>query len=1114
MSTDFPVILNKVTSPHYVKPTLRRPRLLTWMYSHSDCRAIVVNADAGYGKTTLLWQFEQDAKFPCYWYKLDRGDRDWSFVITYLIESIRRRHEEFGSRAISVLRQMGGPGTSRPSVAAYLISEMHERLTEPCTFIIDDWQFVEGVTEVRGLWNQILRDAPPTCRFVFASRARPRLQFARFKTHGGFAQLGKDDLRFRDDEISQLFSQIYNNPLEPTELVELERRTEGWAASLQLVQVSLRERQTLQDRREFIQSITASTDSDLFAFLAEEVLDGQSEETRNFLLSTSILQQVTPELAERLAGVHEGARTLADLEERGLFTYRLDADAKRYRYHNLFRDFLERRLRADRGDSEVVGLHIHAASYFETEAQWPEAIHHYLKAGLQRQAARLIARHGEDVVGEGRVGTVDEWLNELPHKAIHENARLSLLYGEARKMRGDWNAALSALEHARSYFARKGDARFEALACLKLSSTYYDMGDFDASGATAKEGLAIVPNDDALTRLRLTGNDALVSANGDGELESAARTSMKLATQAAELGLVHYAALGHHNLGVMQRSLGLLHESAENLIRASRFWDELRPRSPHSDYSDLVETLLAMGRLSEAGRHADIGISSTKDWPLPHTVALFGRASVEFQRGAFQSAIDILRSFLDTNNDLGQTTGAALLLLFDSLRASNASASELADVVSALWRARLDARRAALARVARGRLEHDLNACGDVCAGREAADSWLMEHGFRLEGTKAKVEIAGLRLHHGGEEAIRQARLALQQAHRLGVIPYLRWSFREYAPHLPVLVEKADDVGPVEDLVAVDPSHWRQPSVAALAKARGDPRRALLKIVISHADRETPASLREIRGADVARARQALMHSQAPRIYAQTFGALRLRRGGWSGREILVEKKRLRSLLGLLCAHLGRPLVRDVVLDTLWPDAAPGAALNSLNQSVFQLRHLVDPDYRDGDSPQYIVSTADTIYLDDGLVRTDLAEIRRKAAALSDEAATDADAVRDILRLIDGEYLDELRYDEWVEPIRVTVHAEVRQVLLAVANGPTARLHPELALSAGSKLTVLDPYDEDGHTAVARALLLMGRARAANDVVRSFAGKLASELDERPSEQFLALTTQGLNAVG
>jgi LuxR family maltose regulon positive regulatory protein len=316
----YPLIHNKVTPPHYVTPTLRRGRLLDWLNERATARAVVIAADAGYGKTTLLWQWERDVGFPVYWYKLDRTDRDWTVHVRYLVEAVRTRHEGFGRRTLSTLSQVGGAPANRPQVAAFLLGEMHERLSEPCTFVIDDWQFVNTVTEVRGFWNQVLHDAPPTCRFVFASRAKPKLQFARFKTHGGYGQLNTDALRLTESEIEALFRDVYRNPLSSDELSELERRTEGWAASLQLVEVSLRERRTPEERRQFIESITAESDSDLFSFLAEEVVDQQPEETRNFLLCTSILQQITPDLAERLAGVHEGERRLLDLEHAGLFT--------------------------------------------------------------------------------------------------------------------------------------------------------------------------------------------------------------------------------------------------------------------------------------------------------------------------------------------------------------------------------------------------------------------------------------------------------------------------------------------------------------------------------------------------------------------------------------------------------------------------------------------------------------------------------------------------------------------------------------------------------------------------------------------------------------------------
>ena len=389
---------------------LRRARLLDWLNEASNCRATVIAADAGYGKTTLLWQWEREVAFPCYWYKLDRTDRDWTFHISYLIEAISKRH-----RGLRPTRALDAPADGRSRIVSPWRRGLPAGRDAPAP---DRAVHVHhrrlAVRQRRHRGPRALEPDPPrrpaTCRFVFASRVKPKLQFARFKTHGGYAELRTDALRFTEPEIAELFRDIYNDPLDPAELAELDRRTEGWAASLQLVEVSLRERPNSGERTEFIRSITATRDSDLFDFLAEEVLDQQPEETRNFLLSTSILQQITSEVAERLTGVHDG-HAISDLTERGLFTNSLMSE--RYRYHNLFRDFLERRLATERAEAEVSGLHIHAASYFETTDQWPEAIHHYLRAGLHRQAARLIAST-ENVVEEGRLGLVDEWLQELP----------------------------------------------------------------------------------------------------------------------------------------------------------------------------------------------------------------------------------------------------------------------------------------------------------------------------------------------------------------------------------------------------------------------------------------------------------------------------------------------------------------------------------------------------------------------------------------------------------------------------------------------------------------------------------------------------------------------------
>ena len=1097
----YPLILNKVASPQYATPTLRRARLLDWLNEAAGCRATVIAADAGYGKTTMLWQWEREVAFPCFWFKLDRNDRDWTLHISYLAESIAKRHPGFGRRAHSMLQQMGGPGSSRPGVAAYLLAEMHERLTEPCTFIIDDWQYVNAVTEVRGLWNQILRDAPATCRFVFASRVKPKLQFARFKTHGGYAEIKTDALRFTETEIDELFRDIYNDPLDPSEVAELERRTEGWAASLQLVEVSLRERTTPEERRTFIQSITATKDSDLFDFLAEEVLDQQTEETRNLLLSTSILQQITPEVAERLTGVHEGRKALDELEQRGLFTNRLDEE--RFRYHNLFREFLERRLVAERSESEVVGLHIHAASYFETSAQWPEAIHHYLRAGLQRQAARLIAKYGEEVVAEGRLGLVDEWLQQLPEETIKQNARLSLLFGEACGIRGDWDRALEALERARTYFTRKGDRRLEALACLKLSTVHSNYGDPVKSLEVAQAGAALVPADAVATRLRLEGNVAITGTWLTGSLEAVALECQRIGVEAASKGLEHFAAIAQHNVGGIYLRMARMPAALTYLEQAAKFWTD-PPTSPFADNAELVAALLAVGRVEQARAVAAEAARRTSPWPRPHAHALYGLTSVLLADGRLDEALTVLEGVRSNSAVLGglhaliNAQEIEVLYLLGRLSEIKHIAEELNSHVT-------DPRYSEDTTMARAIAIHSTGGCTGDCVALAAEYDEAEAKGARLTAVAGRVKLSVLALEHGLPDSSANAIQAIAVARDLGLWPSIKPWLRRYVRYGRSLVRRTEGAGLVASLAAWDPDAWRGALVDVLPGTKGNTRLVLLRAISRTANRDTLAALNALGGEDVAALRKQLRYLQAPRLFLRTLGGIELRRGSWDGPSIQVEKKRARMLLAVLAAHLGTSLTRDVALDILWPDAEPDLAVNSLNQTVFQLRRYIDAAYRGGESPEYIVSTAEQVGLNPDLVRTDLVEIRRLPGRLAtvDWHQRQTFASRAV-QLVRGEFLADLRYEDWASRQQLSVHREIRDCLLPIAQAPATTFRPELAGKAASALLMLDPFDEQAVLALAGSLSEAGQRAAARQVVLDFIHRLNADLDLEPTTSFRA----------
>jgi ATP/maltotriose-dependent transcriptional regulator MalT/DNA-binding SARP family transcriptional activator len=1098
IETAYPLIHNKVTSPHYVTPTLRRARLIDWLNERSNCRALVIAAEAGYGKTTLLWQWEQEVDFDCYWYKLDRSDRDWSLHISYLIEAIARRHPGFGHRAHSMLRQIGGPGSGRPGVAAFLLSEMHERLTEPCTFIIDDWQAVASQTEVRGLWNQILRDAPPTCRFIFLSRARPQLQFARFRTHGGYGELRTDALRFTEPEIAALFRDIYSDPLDPAELLELDRRTEGWAASLQLVEVSLRDKVGAA-RRTFIESISASSDSDLFAFLAEEVLDQQPEETRNFLLCTSILQQITPDLAERLTGVVDGSQMLSDLEQRGLFTNRLGDDEERYRFHGLFREFLERRLAIERTTSEVIGLHIHAASYYETTLQWPLAIHHYLRAGLQRQAARLLARYGEDVVAEGRLGLIDEWLAQLPKKTIRDNARLSLLHGEALgTIRGEWEPALSAIERGRAFFLRKGDRRMVALADLKASTHYNYRGEAARSAEAAARGLSVVGEENFETRLRLRGN-LTITTTWLESLEQTERECRELVLEADSKGLTHFAAIGRHNLGLVQQYMGRLTESLANFEEADRFW-RMVPSSPFGDNGDFVVSILAVGDLARAELVASEAEGRTRNWPRPHAEAICASAAVLVQRGEFDEAIAALRPLFARREMLGGLAEAALIQLIGALYLVRGAKPEMEWALELLNGGDGDPRLSAQAAVANALAAHAMDRCTGQCrAAMEELNAWEAR-GARFVAACGMVQVTPLLMEHPRSNAS-QAVAAISRAESFGSLAYLRWWLRRFSGIASRVSKEEGGLARILRIAESDFAFWAPTLVDLLKDGNAPLRQNVLALIRERGDGGTADQLVGAKGTDIAEVRQHLLRRSADRLFIRTFGPMTIHRNSWDGPEVRVDKRRLRQLLGLLVANKQRTLTREMALDVLWPDHDPAAGTNNLNQAVFQLRRYLGGEARDPDRPQYVLSSPDALALDADLTVTDLDEVRRLSSVLA--GATTAverqAAAAEILSLVRGEFLADLRYEDWTTSFQTSVAAEVRSPLLLIATGRQGDVAPHLSLQAAELLTEFDPYDEPAQVAMARKLYEMGRRSAARKLITEFAASIYEEMEVSPS---------------
>ena len=282
----------------------------------------------------------------------------------------------------------------------------------------------------------------------------------------------------------------------------------------------------------------------------------------------------------------------------------------------------------------------------------------------------------------------------------------------------------------------------------------------------------------------------------------------------------------------------------------------------------------------------------------------------------------------------------------------------------------------------------------------------------------------------------------------------------------------------IVDLIDTEPDFWIPPVCHdILAGLAPDNRRAVIAAIERHAGGDTLKSLAQVSGPDVVALRSRLIQRQAPRLFLRTFGGLAVHRDSWSGRSVSVNKRRMRSLLALLAARTTEPLTRDEILDTLWPEADPAAAVNSLNQTLFQLRRALDADYRDGSSPQYVVSSADAICLDNRLVRFDWVELLKRSESLDSLNPKVGDEYADFVAdLVRGEFLAESRYEDWSVGPRRRVHEQVRDALLPAAQD--AARNPNQRRSLAQAVVTIDPYDEAGVAALSGYLTSIASSAA------------------------------------
>lgn len=625
-----------------------RPRLLERMEQGLGGRLTLVSAPAGFGKTSLLAEWVAGASASggaVGWVSLDPGDNDPAVFWSYVLAALVTVRPDLGERSRALLDSPQPPPIE--TVLTPLLNEIGAT-GHPLALVLDDYHVIDAPPVHDGI--VFLLDHMPSClHLVLASRSDPSLALARLRARRELTEIRSADLRFTSDEATAFLNRVMGLELSPTQMVALEERTEGWIAGLQLAALSMQGR---ADPRGFMAGFSGDN-RHIADYLVEEVLQGQPEHLRSFLLDTSILDRLTGPLCDTVTGRDDGRAQLEELERRNLFIVPLDDRRQWYRYHHLFGDVLRARSAADDPDRART-LHRRASEWYEANGTPGEAVHHALAAGEPTRAAALIELAWPAMERRHQSGTWLAWVRELPDEMVRARPVLGMAYAWALLNRGELEAGEERLREVERWVANSElGAGPEAASADVVVADEEQLGSLPTSLATARAYLAQarghVPDTIRYARqmldllpeehhVRRAPGVALLGLAywASGELEAAYRTfggSMTALERAGDplsaiggsfiLGdirvaqgrLGEAAAIYKRSLrraaeqatpafpGVVELHLGLseLHREWNNLAAADRYIASAREAVEHSHWTRSgYRWCIAMARIGEA----------------------------------------------------------------------------------------------------------------------------------------------------------------------------------------------------------------------------------------------------------------------------------------------------------------------------------------------------------------------------------------------------------------------------------------------------------------------------------------------------------------------------------
>src|SRR5579859_1353273 len=620
-----PLIATKIAVPLPGLSLIARPEVVTKCVESIERPCTILAAPAGFGKTTLLivtCEQLREQGWQVAWVSLEETERDpvrfWIYVLAAL-DSVR---PGAGATARRMLETPRTPPIEH--VLTVLINTL-SAATAPIALVLDDYHRAATAASDAGL-AFLIEHAPASLHLVLATRSDPSLPLAGLRARGRIAEMHATDLRFSTDEAGRFLRETMHVLL-PEEMVsQLDERTEGWVAGLQLAALSLR----IQVDRPGLAANMTATPRYVAEYLIDEVLEHQPKDVQAFLLQTAMLERLSGPLCDAVTERTDSAAMLERLMQAQLFVTPLDPGYMWYRYHPLFAEVLCERFGRTAPET-LAQCHRRAAAWLRQQGMLGEAIRHFLVAQAFDEAATLIEGESDRLILRGETTGLVGWARDLPRETILAHSHLCVLFAVGLFLQGAGAEASTWLDELEQRTAEAGSRSDELAGEIGVARAILLMieGDFAGGAALATEAAKqLLPRNHLLRTLAIWITN-IVGALGENNLFETSITMAAIAEESLQADNILVAFMALETKAGIELYQGRLHRAAQTSREALRL-------VPRVGGQELPITAMAYCLLGEIQREMN-DLDGAED-ALRHALAIaLHLGSAEFVNDGFVS---------------------------------------------------------------------------------------------------------------------------------------------------------------------------------------------------------------------------------------------------------------------------------------------------------------------------------------------------------------------------------------------------------------------------------------------------------------------------------------------